>query len=317
MPDKQRVSISYFLDRTKPVIYLVATYGTDYYCVQHPGREHFNLLTPAHHYHPGVTTLPDKKKQPGEDISCTSAEKALNILLAFTPFNAEMGTTELSLKLGLHKSTTSRLIKLLVATHFLQQNPLTKKYMLGSSAVKIGSATTKSLDSKLLAVAQPCLTELSRQLGESVALEMLAGTKVVLALHVEGPSHIRFNFQQGEQVPINVAAGAKVILSHSDPTLLELCLEQEFERFNENTIVSKDEYRKLLQKIKQTGIAYDHGERYKDTHAMATPILGLGGAPKAAVVIAGPAFRLTDQFLQAAVAPLKATAEKISSQLFF
>lgn len=261
--------------------------------------------------------MPIKKPQMTEDSSCSSAEKALNILMAFTPYNNEMGTTELSLRLGMHKSTTSRLIKLLVATHFLQQNPLTKKYMLGRSAIQIGNATTRSLDSKLLAIAQPCLTELSQQLGESVALEMLAGTKIVLALHVEGPSHIRFNFQQGEQVPINVAAGAKVILAYSDPALLELCLEQEFTRFNENTIVSKEQYRSHLKEIRKIGIAYDRGERYPDTHAMAAPINNHAGPPKAAVVIAGPAFRLTDQFLQSAIAPLKSTAEKIAKQLFY
>jgi len=246
----------------------------------------------------------------------SSAEKALTILLAFTPDNKEMGTTELSVKLGLHKSTTSRLIKLLVATNFLQQNPLTKKYLLGSSALKIGHATTRSLDSKLLAVAQPCLAELSQLLGESVAMEMLSGTNVVLALHVEGPSHIRFNFQQGEQVPINVAAGAKVILSHSDPKLVEICLEQEFKKFNENTIVSKNVYRQLLKEIKKTGIAYDKGERYINTHAMATPIYDMDGNTKAAVVIAGPAHRLTDNFLESAVSALRKTAEKISLLLF-
>ena len=246
----------------------------------------------------------------------SSAEKALTILLAFAPYNNEMGTTELGRKLGIHKSTVSRLIKLLVATDFLQQNPLTKKYMLGKSALKIGNATTRSLDSKLLTVSQPYLTELSQLIGESVALEMLTGTNVVLALHVEGPSHIRFNFQQGEQVPINVAAGAKVILSCIKPKLVELCLQQEFTRFNEFTIIAKKTYRKLLKEIKQTGIAYDRGERYRDTHAMATPIHSPDGAPKAAVVIAGPAFRLTDEFLESAIIPLKATAEKISNHLF-
>ena len=246
----------------------------------------------------------------------SSAEKALTILLAFTPDNNEMGTTDLSLKLGLHKSTTSRLIKLLVATNFLQQNPLTKKYLLGSSALRIGHATTRSLDSKLLAVAHPCLAELSQLLGESVAMEMLSGTNVVLALHVEGPSHIRFNFEQGEQVPINVAAGAKVILSQSDPKLIEIFLEQDFIKFNENTIVSKAEYRKLLKEIKKTGIAFDKGERYLNTHAIATPIYDLEGRTKAAVVIAGPAYRLTDDFLQSAIAPLRETADKISKLLF-
>jgi IclR family KDG regulon transcriptional repressor len=246
----------------------------------------------------------------------SSAEKALNILLAFTPDNNEMGTTELSIKLGLHKSTTSRLIKLLVATNFLQQNPLTKKYLLGSSALRIGHATTRTLHSKLLAVAHPCLAELSQLLGESVAMEMLSGTNVVLALHVEGPSHIRFNFEQGEQVPINVAAGAKVILSQSDPQLVDICLEKDFQQFNENTIISKTEYRKLLKNIKKSGVAYDKGERYINTHAMATPIYNLEGNTKAAVVIAGPAYRLTDDFLKSAKKPMKETADRISKLLF-
>lgn len=260
--------------------------------------------------------MKNKDQKMSKPANSSSAEKALNILLAFAPFNNEMGTTDLSKKLGIHKSTVSRLIKLLVATDFLQQNPLTRKYMLGKSALKIGNATTRSLDSKLLTVAQPYLAELSQLLGESAALEMLSGTNVVLALHVEGPSHIRFNFQQGEQVPINVAAGAKVILSDSEPKLLELCLQQKFTHFNENTIVSKKNYRKLLKEIKQTGVAYDRGERYKDTHAMATSIHSPDGGPKAAVVIAGPAFRMTNEFLQSAVIPLKTTAEKISNHLF-
>ena len=260
--------------------------------------------------------MENKAQNTTKPANSSSAEKALNILLAFVPYNNEMGTTDLSRKLGIHKSTVSRLIKLLVATDFLQQNPLTKKYMLGKSALKIGNATTRSLDSKLLTVAQPHLSELSQLIGESVALEMLSGTNVVLALHVEGPSHIRFNFQQGEQVPINVAAGAKAILSDIDPKLLELCLQQEFTRFNEYTIVAKETYRKLLKEIKQNGVAYDRGERYRDTHAMATSIHSPEGGPKAAVVIAGPAFRMTDELLESALIPLKATAEKISNYLF-
>lgn len=248
----------------------------------------------------------------------SSAEKALNILLAFSPFNNELGTTELSTKLGIHKSTISRLIKLLVATNFLQQNPLTKKYMLGQSAIRIGNAATRSIDSRLMAVAQPCLTELSQKTGESIALEMLSGVNVILALHVEGPSHIRFNFQQGEIVPIHVAAGAKVILSHCEPDFLEICLQQqEFEKFNENTIVSKKKYRALLQEIRKTGIAYDHGERYQDTKAMAVPIYSAEGTPKAAVVIAGPAFRLNDSFFSSVLPHLRDTADKISKSLFY
>ncbi len=100
------------------------------------------------------------------------------------------------------------------------------------------------------------------------------------------------------------------------PKLVEIFLEQKFQKFNENTIVSKTEYRKLLKEIKKTGIAYDKGERYLNTHAMATPIYNFEGQTKAAVVIAGPAYRLTDSFLESAIPALQETAEKISKLLF-
>lgn len=253
-------------------------------------------------------------KQNGSNES--SVEKGLNILLAFTPNNIELGTTELSVKSGLHKSTTSRLIKTLVASKFLQQNPLTKKYMLGRSAYRLGHAAIRSLNTRLLAVAQPFLTDLSQQTGESVALELLSGVNVILALHVEGPSHLRFNFQQGELVPINVAAGAKVLLSQSTPEFIDACLQRNFEKFNEKTIVSKQEYRQLLATVREEGVAYDRGERYRDIHAMAVPIKCPGESPKAAVIMAGPATRLTDDFLRSMAPKLKETADKISSRLY-
>ncbi|MBW1862914.1 MAG: helix-turn-helix domain-containing protein [Deltaproteobacteria bacterium] len=59
-----------------------------------------------------------------------SLEKALIILLAFDPQNREIGTVELSEMVGLHKSTVSRLLKVLVAYNFIQQNPQTKKFSL-------------------------------------------------------------------------------------------------------------------------------------------------------------------------------------------
>jgi len=248
----------------------------------------------------------------------SSVEKALSILLEFSSLNCELGTNELSTRLGIHKSTASRLIRLLAANNFLQQNPLTKKYLLGQSAKKLGNAATRSINSRLIAIAQPCLTELSQVTGESIALEMLSGVNITLAWHVEGPGHIRFNFQQGEVVPINVAAGAKVILSHYDQEFLDIFLQQQhFKKFNKNTIVDVATYRKLLKEIKRPGIAYDLGERYLDSNAMAVPIYAPKGPPKAAVVIAGPAFRLDEKFFELVLPHLREAANKISKALFY
>jgi DNA-binding IclR family transcriptional regulator len=246
----------------------------------------------------------------------SSTEKALNILLAFTPHNHPMGTLELSKKLGIHKSTVSRLLHLLADKGFLQQNPETKKYVLGRAAAEIGNAVIRSLNNEIVTIAQPYLNELCETVGESVALEVVSGSNVMLAYHSEGRGHIRFSFQLGERVPLHVAAGAKTILAHSPPDFVDLCIKGKLNRYTENTIVSKTQFRKLLDEVRETGLAYDKGERYEDTRAIATPILNHNGIAVAAVVIAGPAFRLTSQFLLDVVVPLKQTAADISRRLF-
>ncbi len=247
----------------------------------------------------------------------SSTEKALSILKAFTPQNNEMGTLELSKKLDIHKSTVSRLLQILSACEFLQQNPETKKYQLGRAAAEIGHAVISSLNNALVNIARPFLAQLSERVSESVALEQLSGTNIILASHVEGRRHIRFSFSLGEQLPINVAAGAKAILAYCSPEFVDRCLKKKFVRFNERTIVSKKQYRELLRQVRATGIAYDKGERYEDTFAVATPIFNHESKPVAAVVIAGPAFRMTPQLLDDTIAPLKQTASEISRRLYY
>jgi len=246
----------------------------------------------------------------------SSTEKALKILMSFVPFNQEMGTLEISKKLGIHKSTVSRLLHLLSHHGFLQQNADNKKYCLGRSAAEIGNAATRSLNGSVVAIAQPYLNELSRKVGESVALEVLSGTNVVLACHVEGQSHIRFSFQPSEQVPINVAAGAKAILAYSPAALVDQFLKKKFIHYNNKTIMSKNEYRSVLEQVRDSGLAFDRGERYEDTYAIATPIFNHEKMPVAAVIIAGPAFRMTAAFLNEIAIPLKQTAAEISQRLF-
>ncbi len=247
----------------------------------------------------------------------SSTEKALKILLAFSPHNNEMGTLEISKKLGIHKSTVSRLLHLLAANDFLYQNPVSKKYMLGRAIAEMGNIVIKSLNTAIVGIAQPHLNELSNLVGESVALEVLSGTTVLLSGHVEGKSHIRFSFQPGEQVPINVAAGAKAILAYCEEPFVDLCIKKKFHRFTANTIVSKKRFKQVLEEVKKTGIAHDNGERYEDSHALGTPIFNHEGTPVAAVVVAGPAFRMTPKFQAELIVPLKKTAADISRRLFY
>ena len=116
-------------------------------------------------------------------------------------------------------------------------------------------------------------------------------------------------------MPINVAAGAKVILAHSNPEFVKQCLKQKFVRYTPSTIVSKKAYLDLLEEVRQEGVAYDRGERYEDAHAIAAPIFGPEERPLAGLVVVGPALRMTPEFLNEIIDPLRQTAARISERL--
>ena len=252
-------------------------------------------------------------KQKGESLS--SAEKVLKILMAFTPYNQEMGTLELSDKLAMHKSTVSRLLHMLASNGFLQQDSATKKYRLGKSAAEIGSAVINSLNSSIVTIAQPFLHELCNAVGESVALEVLSRDSVILAHELQGSEHIRFSFKLGEKVALHVAAGAKAILAFSSEEFVRSCLEGKLTRYTPNTITSRKVLRDQLEAIRHRGVAFDLGERYVDVYAMGAPVFNHEKKPVAAVVIAGPDFRMRAQMESPTVDLLKETAARISAQL--
>ena len=247
----------------------------------------------------------------------SSTEKALKILRYFAPDNREAGTLELSRNLGIHKSTVSRLLHLLKEHGFLEQNPETRKYVLGRAAAEIGNAAVASVRDNIVALARPHLNELCAVVGESVALEVLSGSSVILAHQVEGQRHIRFSFIPGERTPLHVAAGAKAILAHCEPDFVDRCLKGSLRRYTPRTVSSKRKFLDALEEIRKTGIAFDKGERYEDVWAMAAPVFRHDGSPAAAVVIAGPAVRWNDAFIETAIPHLRETANAISGRLFF
>ncbi len=102
------------------------------------------------------------KRKP-DDYS--SVQKAIEILMAFTPHNQEMGTLELSQKLGFHKSSVSRLLGVLTYHCLLQQDPITKKYKLGKATADLGLAISRSHSTQLVSIAQPFIDRLRDSVG--------------------------------------------------------------------------------------------------------------------------------------------------------
>ena len=103
------------------------------------------------------------------DIKNNSIDKALTILSTFLPNNKEMGTIEISRKLGFHKATVSRILLNLKKHGYLQQNFKTKKFTLGPSILKLALSIHRSLNNNIVHFAKPYIDDLREKTSEMAA----------------------------------------------------------------------------------------------------------------------------------------------------
>ena len=246
-----------------------------------------------------------------------AVEKALDILMIFVPHNQEMGTVDLSRKMGFHKSTVSRLLHVLSSKGFLKRNPETRKYQLGPSAMDLGMAIKKSLETNLVSIAKPYIDNLRDRIHETITLEVFSGTNTVLAYYAEGPHRVNLAGNISDILAVHAAAGAKAILAFSSPKVRERILNGTLPSLTPNTITNPALLQKQFQGILRHGIAFDDEEHDIGTKAMGTPIFNNEGRPVAALVMAGPAQKIKLKSDSSQARALKETAAKISEQLYF
>ena len=246
-----------------------------------------------------------------------AVEKALRILLAFLPHNEKTAALALSKKLGIHPSTTTRLLKVLKKHGFVEQDPETKKYSLGRSNLFLAQAIAESLNTGLVSIAKPFVDSLRDRINESVGLEVWVGDTTTIPYIAPGPQLIQVSTTLGARMPVHVAAGARAIMAHLPTDLVDTLLAGEFRSFTSKTITDPKAIKRKLQEIRQKGISLEQGELDEDVHVMAAPVFDHTRAPVAAVAIGVPAYRMKSHMRGTTASLLKETAAKISERLYY
>jgi DNA-binding IclR family transcriptional regulator len=102
-----------------------------------------------------------------------SVDRAASLLIALGETQGEAGVTELARRLGLHKSTASRLLATLQKRGLVEQDDDSGKYRLGLAVVRLGGHAERSLDLRAIAMSE--LESLAKSIRETTTLEVLEG----------------------------------------------------------------------------------------------------------------------------------------------
>ena len=244
-------------------------------------------------------------------------DKALFILACFLPYNKEMGTVEISQRLGLHKATASRILQTLARHGFLSQNKETKKFMLGYTVVQLARAVNQSFKADLIPIAKPFVDSLREELEETITLEVRSGKSIFMGYIARGPQLLALAGSVGGRVPAHAAAGAKAIVAFSSPEMRRELLGEQLKRFTKNTLTDHDAFAREVEKIRKEGLAFDREEVVEGTYAIGAPVFNHEAEPVAAVIVAAPRQRIAMRGNSKVVKALKETAKKISAALHY
>jgi IclR family transcriptional regulator, KDG regulon repressor len=253
-----------------------------------------------------------------DEESRSPIDKATKILMAFTPHNEELGTRALGKELGLHAATVNRILNLLIKPGFIQKNPTTKKYRLGSAIIELGKAVTNSFNIPIRSLAEPYMRELTNITGENTALLTLVDNGIIMSLEIESPSHIKLaTFPIGAEVPWHSSAGARAIIAFLPQAQQKTYFRKKREAFTKYTATDINILKRQLKEIREKGVSHDDRGRWDDVMAIAAPVFNHEEIPVASIVVVGPAYRLQDRPENEIIPHLLKTAELISERLLF
>ena len=237
-----------------------------------------------------------------------AVSRAIDILRCFDG-RKELGITEISKAVGLHKSTAAGLVSTLCAERMLEQNEVNGKYRLGLELFRLG----KNVNTDLHELCHPYLLDLSEAVGETVNMAMLDGDAVVYIDKIDSPRSMRIVSRIGQRIPFYCTANGKALIARQPKDVIDALLADfKPQIYTEKTIKTADEMRRVLSKSLEDGYACDDEEYETGLICYSVPIVKHEGQPDLAISVSGPAGRMQGEFRERVLENLKATAEKIS-----
>lgn len=238
-----------------------------------------------------------------------SVERAFVLLESMADAGGLVGLSRLANMSGLPLPTIHRLIRTLVSLGYVRQEP-SREYTLGPRLVRLGESASRQLG----VWAKPHLARLVDALGESANLALLDGSEVVYVAQMPGRHSMRMFTEVGRRVsPHCTAVGKALLAGMDDGKVTDLLGRIDFVQHTARTIISPDEYRSELDRVRARGYAIDEGELELGVRCVAVALDG--GPARAALSLSGPTVRMTDQLVELAVPHLKAAATALAAEL--
>ena len=235
-------------------------------------------------------------KKEGTDVKIKSLQKALQVLECFVE-KQPLGVTEISEKMGLYKSNVHNILSTFKAMDYLEQDPDTGKFRLGTAVFALSRALRENLD--ISRIVMPFMRRIAEEAGEVVYLAIPREDEVVyLEAAYPESQKLSGSIVTGERAKMHCTSVGKAILSSMDPRERQKLLQEPLEAFTQYTITDRTELEEELQRTAERGYGLDDMELLFGIKCVGVALVNHEGKPEGGLSISAPSLRMSEEKIQ-------------------
>lgn len=244
----------------------------------------------------------------------SSLSRGLQIIEILADGRDAQPLIKIALKTGLSKSSTHRLLTILVQEGFVIQDGDSSHYHLSLKLLSLSSNLIAGLG--LDQLVRPLLEKLSQATKQTVHLALWDSSVAVYAQKVDPPSYIRMYSQEGKRVLMYCTGLGKAILAFlPEERAKEVLAVEKLKRHTPNTITKSTALLEDLSLIRSCGYALDEEEHEEGIRCLAAPLLDRQNNVLGSVSITTLAFRVDKDTLLSWWPLLRDCAQQIATIL--
>lgn len=258
--------------------------------------------------------MTENTKQNGKSsCSAPALENALRIIdFMSQQLNSGYGISELSRILNISNNMTFRIMSILTEYRYTALDAA-GKYRLSSKLYSIGARLGERLS--LENCVQPWLDGLCGATGEVCHVQAEDGERCLLIASSTPENDFYFYVKPGSRLYYHGNAFGKAMLAFFDEKKLNTALSEGLIKLTKNTVSSMDELEKMLERTRQTGIAYDIEEYNSGIYCVGAPVFNVSGEAVAGVGIIGFISAIDENGYRIYERPVLECAKNISNSL--
>lgn len=260
-----------------------------------------------------MPSSPESSLSPGEARAASVVSNAISVLRCFSVDEPSLGVTEIAGRVGLHKSTVSRILAVLEQEELVARDVQSRRFSLGLGLISVTGPLLADLDERR--VAYPVLRSLAERTGETSALMLWNGAECVCVEQIPSRHQIKHTTPLGARFNTALSASVQVFLAGQPAERVRAQLLSGTIEHPAPTEAGISEYLELLHRVGADGVAVNDGRTAVDEVGLAAPVHDHRGELVAAVLIAAPRYRVTGDQLALLAGACRDAADEVCQRL--